>query len=77
MTIVQHTQLQNIFKYFETLQPEQIEQAFVSHWKPFVLSLPNEDDRALAFKLFYEWQTAQVEALRSFLQTEQLQVIAA
>lgn len=77
MTIAQHTQLQNIFEYFETLKPEQIEQAFLSHWKPFVVSLSNEDDRALAFKLFYEWQTVQVDALRNFLQANQAQVAAA
>ncbi|MBC7774787.1 MAG: hypothetical protein H7246_05050 [Phycisphaerae bacterium] len=77
MTITQHSQLQNIFKYFETLQPEQIEQAFLSHWKPFVLSLSTEDDRALAFKLFYEWQTAQADIFLNFLQAEQSQPASA
>ena len=77
MTIVQHTQLQKIFQYFEALQPEQIEQAFLSHWKPFVLSLSTEDDRALAFKLFYEWQTAQADTFLNFLQAEELQAAAA
>ncbi len=70
MTIVQHSQIQNIFKYFETLQSEEIEQAFLSHWKPFVLSLSSEEDRALAFKLFYEWQTDQTKTFLEFLQTD-------
>ena len=77
MTIIQHSQLQDIFKYFETLQPEQIEHAFLSHWKPFVLSLPTEDDRALAFKLFYEWQIAHFDALIDFLQEGAPQVATA
>ncbi len=71
MTIAQHSELQNIFKYFETLKPEQVEHAFLSHWKPFVLSLSTEDDRALAFKLFYEWQTSSVDILLNILQEEQ------
>ncbi|MFN0215858.1 MAG: hypothetical protein ACKVT2_16490 [Saprospiraceae bacterium] len=76
MTIVQHAQFQDILKYFETLQPEQIEQAFLSHWKPFVLSLSTEEDRALAFKLFYEWQMTQFDTLLSFLSSDQVSAAA-
>jgi len=77
MTISQHAQLQKIFQYFETLQSEEIEQAFLSHWKPFVLSLPTEEDRALAFKLFYEWQTAKMDTFLNFLQDEPSEAAAA
>ena len=68
MTTVQHAQLQGIFKHFEALQHHEIEGAFLTHWKPFVLSLPTEDDRVLAFKLFYEWQTANLNIMLAFLQ---------
>jgi hypothetical protein len=77
MTIVQHSQIQNLFKYFETLQSEEIEQAFLSHWKPFVFSLSSEEDRALAFKLLYEWQTAQTKTFLEFLQTDLPEVAVA
>jgi len=77
MTILQHSQLQNIFKYFETLKSEEIEQAFLSHWKPFLLSLSSEEDRALAFKLFYEWQTSQMDTFIEFLKVEQARAVAA
>lgn len=77
MTIAQHAQLQNIIQYFETLQPEEIEQAFLSHWKPFVLSLSTEEDRALAFKLFYAWQTDKTDTFLNFLQERPSQTAVA
>lgn len=68
MTTIQHAQLQSIFKHFEALQHHEIEGAFLTHWKPFVLSLSTEDDRVLAFKLLYEWQTANLNIMLAFLQ---------
>jgi len=77
MTFAEHSQLQNIFQYFENLQSEEIEQAFLMHWKPFVQSLATEDDRALAFKLFYEWQITRFDSLLDFLQDEHPQAAPA
>ena len=77
MTIAQHAQLQNIIQYFETLRPEEIERAFLSHWKPFVLSLSTEEDRALAFKLFYDWQKDKMDTFLNFLQEHPSQTAVA
>ena len=59
------------------IKSEEIETAFLSHWKPFVLSLSSEEDRALAFKLFYEWQTSQMDTFLEFLKVEQPRAVAA
>jgi hypothetical protein len=77
MTLAQHAQLQNIFRHFETLQPEDIEEAFIRVWKPFIETLPAEEDRALSFKLFYDWQTTQMNNFLDILQVESPQANAA
>lgn len=77
MTLVQHAQLQNIFRHLETLQPEDIEQAFITEWKPFISSLSTEEDRALSFKLFYDWQTNQMDNFLGVLQARFPQANAA
>lgn len=43
------------------LRLEELEPAFEQRWKPFVQSLSTEEDRVLAFKVFYEWQISQMD----------------
>lgn len=45
-----------------------ISQAFEERLVPYVLALATEDDRALAFKLLYEWQSERLDVLSGVIQ---------
>lgn len=76
MTIVQHAELQSIIQRFEVLKTEEIESAFSEYWKPFILSLESEEDRVMAFKIFYDWQIARMETLAKNISQPPPQAIA-
>jgi hypothetical protein len=63
MTKTEHSKLQNILSHLATIQADDVELAIQEQWKPFVLSLSNEEDRVLAFQTLYEWQIDQLEQL--------------
>jgi hypothetical protein len=63
MTKTEYSKLQNILSHLATIQADDVELAIHEYWKPFVLSLSNEEDRVLAFQTLYKWQIDQLEQL--------------
>lgn len=65
MTSKQHQELQAIMERIGSSQLEELETVFEQYWKPFVLALSSEEDKVLAFKIFYKWQFEQTEILKN------------
>ncbi|HAD10929.1 MAG TPA: hypothetical protein DCF33_00675 [Saprospirales bacterium] len=76
MTITQHSELRQLLQKLESIPENEISQVFENLWVPYILSLETEDDKALAFKLLYEWQSERLDQLLGVIQEFESKIAA-
>jgi hypothetical protein len=68
MTVTQHSELSQLLLRLESAPESEISQIFEVLWVPYIHSRQTEDDRALAFKILYEWQSERLDVLSGTIQ---------
>lgn len=76
MTITQHSELLQLLQKLESTPENEISLVFENLWAPYILSLETEDDKALAFKLLYEWQSERLDVLLGVIQDFESKIAA-
>lgn len=61
--------LQSILEDLANTSPDVVEVFMLEQWRPFILSLAEEEDRVLAFQMLYEWHIKRSEQLLQHLKT--------